>query len=235
MSNGSRYIMVYEELKKDILEGIFKVGSLLPTEQELEVRFNVSRTTIRNAVSLLKADGFVDVKQGRGTTILNPSTSQKLSVITSITESLQKNGHEVTVKEMSITKCSVPIYLSNYFNTNDELYCIERVLCSDGSPIDYATNYLLASMVPGLEAYNHRFLGLYSFVESKYGIYMTSAEETLSASTANFVESQLLNISSGTALLISRRVTYTNNQIFEYSINRIIGEKYKYVIPLSGR
>ena len=50
MSKQALYLNVYNTLKQEISEGLLKVGSLLPTEQELEERFDVSRTTVRKAV-----------------------------------------------------------------------------------------------------------------------------------------------------------------------------------------
>ncbi|MFR1989783.1 MAG: UTRA domain-containing protein [Oscillospiraceae bacterium] len=64
---------------------------------------------------------------------------------------------------------------------------------------------------------------------------MTSATETLSASAANFVEAQLLNIPQGIPMLISKRVTNIGDTCFEYGINRLVGSRYKYTVHMSGR
>lgn len=50
--------LAYEELKKLIIEGIFKPGSLL-TERELIARLGMSKTPIRSALDRLEGDGFV--------------------------------------------------------------------------------------------------------------------------------------------------------------------------------
>lgn len=49
MSKQALYLTVYGILKQEITEGHLKVGTLLPSEQELEAQFKVSRTTIRKA------------------------------------------------------------------------------------------------------------------------------------------------------------------------------------------
>ncbi|MBN2657896.1 MAG: FadR family transcriptional regulator [Spirochaetales bacterium] len=53
-------------IKESILSGELKGGDVLPTEPELEKQFGVSRAVIRDAVRMLKAQGLVDVKQGKG-------------------------------------------------------------------------------------------------------------------------------------------------------------------------
>ncbi|MBB6480918.1 GntR family transcriptional regulator [Spirochaeta isovalerica] len=53
-------------IKESILTGEMKGGDVLPTEPELEKQFGVSRAVIRDAVRMLKAQGLVEVKHGKG-------------------------------------------------------------------------------------------------------------------------------------------------------------------------
>lgn len=235
MSKQALYLTVYGILKQEITEGHLKVGTLLPSEQELEAQFKVSRTTIRKAIGLLKDEGYLDVRQGRGTTVQDITTTQKLLHISSISETLRNNGHEVSVRSMSITEIQAPDSLSDYFVPGTPLYYLERVMCSDGVPINYSSTYLLAELIPHFEQYLNTFCGLYRFLETKYHIQMTSATETLSASAANFVEAQLLNIPQESPMLISKRVTNIGDTCFEYGINRLVGSRYKYTVHMSGR
>lgn len=50
---GLLYIEIAETLKKDILAGIYPVGTQIPTENELEVKFSVSKITVRKAIEIL--------------------------------------------------------------------------------------------------------------------------------------------------------------------------------------
>ena len=53
-------------IKESILSGELKGGDALPTEPELEKEFGVSRAVIRDAIRMLKAQGLIDVKHGKG-------------------------------------------------------------------------------------------------------------------------------------------------------------------------
>ena len=57
---------VCKTIKESILSGELKGGDVLPTEPELEKQFGVSRAVIRDAVRMLKAQGLIDVKHGKG-------------------------------------------------------------------------------------------------------------------------------------------------------------------------
>lgn len=55
-----------EQLGSAIQLGIFRPGSKLPNERELAERLSVSRATLREAISALRAAGFVSTTRGRG-------------------------------------------------------------------------------------------------------------------------------------------------------------------------
>ncbi len=57
---------VFKTIKESILNGDLAPGTPLPTEPEMEKQFGVSRAVIRDAVRLLKGQGLIDVKHGKG-------------------------------------------------------------------------------------------------------------------------------------------------------------------------
>ncbi len=61
---------IAEMLIDEITSGQYQIGEVLPPEQVIASRLGVSRTVLREAVSRLKADGFVQSKQGRGLTVM---------------------------------------------------------------------------------------------------------------------------------------------------------------------
>ncbi|MEH7515785.1 GntR family transcriptional regulator [Gottfriedia acidiceleris] len=60
------YVGVYEKLFKLINEGVYPIGSKLPSEPELSKMMNVSRMTLRQGLSLLKEDGYIETIHGQG-------------------------------------------------------------------------------------------------------------------------------------------------------------------------
>lgn len=52
-------------LKRDIMTGKFKQGEILPTVSLLARKFGVGQGVVREAISTLKATGFIRVKRGR--------------------------------------------------------------------------------------------------------------------------------------------------------------------------
>lgn len=66
-----------DALRAKIATGPMKAGERLPTEKELEAEFGVSRTVIREAVAVLKADGLVEPRRGAGIFVRDPEGSRR--------------------------------------------------------------------------------------------------------------------------------------------------------------
>ena len=49
------YVKIHDQIKKDIDEGIWEIGERLPSERDLAETFEVSRMTLRQAITLLGA------------------------------------------------------------------------------------------------------------------------------------------------------------------------------------
>ena len=57
---------VFSRLKQQLLEGAWKAGEKIPSENELADRFGVSRVTIRHALQKLSALGLIETRFGEG-------------------------------------------------------------------------------------------------------------------------------------------------------------------------
>lgn len=60
------YEVIAEQLKERIVSGALKPGEKLPSTKELSEAFQVGRSTVREALSALKAMGLVESHQGEG-------------------------------------------------------------------------------------------------------------------------------------------------------------------------
>ncbi|MFD2117361.1 FadR/GntR family transcriptional regulator [Paenibacillus yanchengensis] len=72
---GSEYVM--EHLKQEILSGKYKPGEKLPTVVQFAARYQVGRSTIREALSALKAIGMLHIQHGGGTYVADSLSQSK--------------------------------------------------------------------------------------------------------------------------------------------------------------
>lgn len=236
MHKVSAYQRVYNELKRSIKSGAYTPGMFLPTEAELEKQFDVSRTTVRRAISLLSTEGYLSVKQGRGTEVMESFTSQKLNQITSFTETLTRQNYKVTTQGFCLATIDPPAFLKEplELKEGEKLHHLQRVQCADGKPICIMDNYIRSSLVPALDIPERDFVSLYHVLE-EHGLRLTEAVERITAVSASFIESQILHVTPGTPLLYSTRITFCDRGPFECAINKVVADQYEYTVYLTGR
>ena len=113
------YLEVADKIKEDIFSGKYPVGTMLPTENELEEMFQVSKITVRKAIELLATDEYVEKKSGRGTTVVSNRPYNRLSKAASFTQILKlttySSQRNVGIKENHFKKRS-PIICLFWFN-----------------------------------------------------------------------------------------------------------------------
>ncbi|KWR90748.1 GntR family transcriptional regulator [Cupriavidus sp. IDO] len=77
----TRYLELASSLVKDIVEGRYVTGCLLPTEPDLARQYGVSRHTVRSALDVPQERGYISRKKSVGTRVesANPSVSYSQS------------------------------------------------------------------------------------------------------------------------------------------------------------
>ena len=81
-----KYYRLMEDLKEKILSGEFKAGDKLPSENELSRSYQISRQTVRKALSILENAGYIYAEHGRGTfcseLVHHSGNSHNIAVVT---------------------------------------------------------------------------------------------------------------------------------------------------------
>jgi DNA-binding transcriptional MocR family regulator len=67
------YAQLAQALQRAVIDGDVLAGTRLPAERTLAKQLAVSRSTILSAYRLLKADGFIETRQGSGTWLTHPA------------------------------------------------------------------------------------------------------------------------------------------------------------------
>nr|WP_245296755.1 FadR/GntR family transcriptional regulator [Rhizobium bangladeshense] len=75
---GTLVSQLVDKLRTAILAGDFTPGERLPSEVQMTADYNVSRTVVREAIAVLRSDGFVEPRQGAGVFILDPPQPKAL-------------------------------------------------------------------------------------------------------------------------------------------------------------
>lgn len=85
-----QYVILAQSLLRDVEQGRYPVGSLLPGEKELAQQFGLSRHTVREAIRQLQELGVVTRQQGIGTRVKGqPHSSQYVHKVDAISDLFQ--------------------------------------------------------------------------------------------------------------------------------------------------
>lgn len=95
---------VVSQVERSISDGIYAVGTRLPSERDMAEEFGVSRVVIREAMRALESRGLVDVRQGSGTFVRSDSVR---SVSRDVTLSLELE--EASLAELYVVRQSLEV------------------------------------------------------------------------------------------------------------------------------
>src|SRR5256714_14773008 len=86
------YYQIMIQLREKISAGEYTIYSALPPERELVETYQVSRMTIRQAISELVNEGILARRTGIGTFVAPPKLEQPLNNLTIFTDDMAQRG-----------------------------------------------------------------------------------------------------------------------------------------------
>lgn len=206
------YGQIEEIIKKKIYSEIYKIGESIPSERELSVQFDVSRMTVRQAITNLVNSGLLYREKGRGTYVANPKLEQPLTGLRSFTEDMLARGMKPSSKIIRFEKIIPPRDVANdlFLEPGDEAFYMVRIRSADYKPMAIERAYIPVKLLPDLD--EPQLAGsFYQLVESKFPQKIGNAVQQIEASIVTKEESKLLKISPTSAVLNIKRISYLSD------------------------
>lgn len=133
-------------LRQDILQGRYRIGDRLPTQEALCAEFSVSRITVRRALADLQAVGLIRNEQGVGAFVTHLAPPRpapaNLNLIDSLLDTAQATRDATLALAMQQATIQVAERLGLGLGT-DVLY-VAMLRQSGGQPVLYTEAWLLA-------------------------------------------------------------------------------------------
>jgi len=235
-----KYHQLFGILRTKIENGEWEPNQSIPSERELEKSYNISRTTIRQALSLLDDYGYIYRELGRGTFVAPPKLQNSLHELTSFTGDMEERGLKPGHKILSLEYVQPPTVVRQQLelpDSVDKVLYIERLRFADDVPIGIHYAYLpLNEKEPITEEEIDEYGSLYDLLQSKYNLIPAEADETLEATIADANEAKLLGINKGAPLLLIERTVWSQNRkTMEFVRILYRGDRYKYFVHLTRR
>lgn len=224
-----------EILRELISDEEYKKGKLLPNEVDLSKQLNISRNTLRQAINKLVFEGLLIRKKGYGTTVAPLNVMSNARNWKSFSQEMKAQGVAVQNFELHISFKKGPDEAQSFFSTapDTSLLCLERLRGKPGLPFVYFISYFNPQIPMTVE--EDMSTPLYEILEKKYGVYVKTSKEMISARGASAEIAAKLGINEGDPVLVRKRFVLDNkNMPVEYNIGYYRADSFTYTIEFTN-
>lgn len=216
---STKYGKIVTELERDILEGKYSDLKKLPTEEELMHHYEVSRTTIRKAISVLASKGYVYQIQGSGIFLREASLQGYLSLETlkGLARDYPNKKVESKVIDLQLIEADETIAAKLKCEVSGPVYFLKRLRFVDDKPLTVEYTYFNKKIIPYLNQ-EIALKSIYSYIIEDLGYTIGFADKIIYAEKLNAEDAGYFNLKEGDpALVIDSTEFLSTGDIFAVS------------------
>jgi GntR family transcriptional regulator len=229
-----RYASLAEALIADIGRGHYRVGTLLPTEAELQQQYGVSRHTVREATRRLVDMGLITRRAGVGTRVrAQTAEAHYVASLTSIADLFQYTQEtrlELLDDRTVVATDALAQLLRCEPGQHWHMLRTCRYPLRGKEPISYTEIYVqpqykdMRNFIGGKKSVN-----IYKLVEEQYGERIVEVQQEVSAIAIPATEARLLGTRARTpGLRILRYYLGANDRLLSMSINTYPADRFSF-------
>ncbi|WP_100397966.1 trehalose operon repressor [Bacillus sp. FJAT-44742] len=227
-----KYDLIYDELAKQIQEGVIKPGTLLPSEKELTEQFETSRETIRKALNLLSTHGYIQKVQGKGSIVLDINKLNfPISGLVSFKELSEKMGQRAKSHVESLELLAPGPHLQEQLKVHEEeaIWEVIRVREIDKEHIILDKDYLLQSKIPDLPLEKCKN-SLYEYIEGELGLSIAFAKKEITVEEPTDEDRKFLDLNGFSNVVVVKNFVYLEDaSLFQYTESRHRPDKFRFI------
>lgn len=240
--NKNTPVPLYYQLETLILEeiekGTYPAGSMIPTEKELSQMFNISRTTVRQAIMDLVQKERLYRTKSKGTFVAHPKTSQDfMRTILSYDDDVRAAGKEPSteVLKFEVVELTHDIAVEMGREIGSKAILLYRKRLVDDEPLVRVKTYLPYDLCSFLLDHDFSKESLYHVMSQRKQTHVVKIVRTCEARAANNEDMEILGIKRGRPIHYFSSIGYNSDgQIIEYSLARYRGDASKFRVVISS-
>ena len=233
-------IPLYYQLKTLLLEEIksnaYPVDSMIPTEKEISEMFEISRTTVRQAITELVREGWLYRVKSKGTFVAQRKIQQDfIRRLESFNEQIERTGRRPGTELLALEVVEMPERAAEAFGaaSGEKVVYLHRKRSADDEPIVTVETYLPYPKCAFLMQHNMAKESMYNVLAEREETRICRVSRILEAVAANAQDARLLNIRTGKPVHLFHTVGYNQyDQPIEFSIARYRGDRNRFEVDL---
>lgn len=228
------HIQFEQRIIERIERGEWKPGDKIPSERDLMEFADISRATVRQAISSLAHQNILEKVHGAGTFVKQPRFEQPLHVTYSFSEQLRHLGFNLQDQLLERRLLPAPRELAARLQIPEgaDVIYLHRLRMLDVTPVMVSKAYIPYHLCPGL--LDDPFDGsLYQLLVNRYQLPVLRATECLEAQPPDRGLCGLLRISNRIPIMFVERVAHTRDDVvLHVGLNYIRGDMCYFRIDL---
>lgn len=230
-----KYIQLVESLRKDIFSEKLRAGDKLLSENELKRKHNVSSTTVRKCIDILRHEGLITRIQGVGTFINKPHVIERsLEKVLSFTKNMEQVGLKPSTKVLEKRVVTAADKYREKLNvgSEDKLLRLKRLRFGDDTPMLLETRFINLKYCPDI--HEKELAGsLYMLYQDLYDIRVSKAKQNLKIVYLDEKEAKLLQCKVGDPAFLVTGVTFSDrDEPIEYEESLYRGDEYEFFVEV---
>jgi len=225
------YHQVETSLRTLIQDGLLTAGDILPPEIELSHAYEVGRHTMRMALSRLADDSLIVRKAGWGTVVKQQTGRTQFFLNRSFTRQMAELGRTAHSQVLQAFSSAIDEDAPRVFRGKIGASCffLMRLRFGDQEPIGLQKSTILTALCPGLERFDFARESLYDVLAREYRLIIHEIGHTVSATVADDLKAELLQVSEGDPLLVVQTAaTLDSGEIIESTTSYYRADRYEY-------
>ena len=182
-----QYKKLYETLRKHIVEGVYKEGDLLPSENELCQLYGMTRPTVRQSLAELANNGYIKKHQGKGSIVHHLPREIGILSVSGTTSAVGDRNLRTRIIAKPIIKQwdeGFMFQLSDLEKESGVIY-MERLRLLDGIPIFYDISYIANINLPRITSRQFENKSLFQILRDNYQVEIKGGEQRIKAILSN--------------------------------------------------
>jgi len=229
------YYQLKQLIAKMIEDGELMPGDLIPTEQEFNEMFEISRTTTRQALSELVREGHLYRVKGKGTFVAKQKLSQDfMQRLEPFNTQISRLNRTPSTKVLCFEKRKAGPVEAKLFGikAGEPLLYLERLRYADETPIVMVKTFLPSELEAILQV-DIANVGLYQYLKKTKTFQVVRVTREVEAILSSPAEEKLLSIPPRTAIQFTTTMGYNQDyRLIEYSLAYYRGDMNKFNIEL---
>lgn len=237
MSTEALYLQVANALREDIVGGLLPIGALLPTEQDLTARFAVSRNTVREALRLLREDGFIASRRGAGSTVLpsRPSAAyaQDVNSISDLLALAKSTRREIDF--IGMVTVDAELAARTGLTPGEEWLAILGIGTAEDNdvPLCWAEYYIHRDFAAVGRLIPRHSGSIFPLIEDLFGERIEEVSQEISGALIDARLAERLDAEPGSAALaVRRRFTLANGKVAQVTTSTYPANRYRHAMTV---